>query len=77
MILICDDCGFRFDEEDAKMVRPDETDGVAWYERIPACPVCRSTSVFEASEYGVCIRCGGEAEEGSEYCEHCRDDLWG
>ena len=83
MTLKCENCGYRFDAEEARMVFPDETDGVPWYEKIPACPRCRSTEVRDENEVSwwedirACIRCGGEAEEGSEYCEHCAADLWG
>ena len=76
MKLKCDYCGFVFDEEDAKKVLAREEDCVPRGTWLDACPRCRSTEVYEHEER-TCIRCGGPAEEGSMYCEHCRDDLWG
>lgn len=76
MMLQCDDCGHIFDEEDARRVLAGEEDCVPRGTYLDACPVCRSTAVYEV-EGKRCIRCGGIAEEGSDYCEFCKDDLWG
>lgn len=77
MKLCCDDCGAVFDEEDARYVMAREEDHAPRGTLVLACPACKSTSVFDASEFGLCIRCGQPTADGSDYCEHCRGDLWG
>ena len=76
MRLWCEHCleAVDADAETVRETMDSDVPNSAWEYSIYKCPFCGS-EVYQ--EPGHCVRCGMEIAPDDEFCECCRDDLFG
>ena len=74
-MILCNDCGRLFYEDEAKIQYVDQGEwfGFPAHEKLRVCPYCGSDDVEDWDEENVdaCVSCGAPIPEGRQVCPDC------